>query len=169
MDEAKTLILQYPNTKDKEADNEAGTLIYHSFNGLNINELLLTGCWVQIPHGLDECCDLEFSICAEDEDFFLADGVNVAIQQILVEHLHDDNEPDEQPENVGQAVSFTNDPLHQCLECKLSYSWCHLQRALQAMVFVLPVSIALNVFEELLRECAALLPMSLHCDLKNSK
>ena len=90
------IILLYPNTEDKEAENEAGTLIYHSFNGLDINELLLTGRWVQVPHWLDEYCDLEFSIRAEDEDFFLADGVNVAIRQILVEHLHDDDEPDDQ-------------------------------------------------------------------------
>jgi len=91
------VLLLYPNGEDFANEVEGGALVsmFHSNNGTDMQELVDTGRWVDVPQWLAPFCELHEQILWQ-EKFFLADAVNVSIRQLYVEHIRDEQEPAEE-------------------------------------------------------------------------
>ena len=92
------ILLLFPDGEDYASEMEGGVLVsthHHANNGMDLQELVDTGHWVDVPQWLEPFCELHEQIL-EQEKFFLANAMNVLIWQLYVEHMQDEQEPAEE-------------------------------------------------------------------------
>jgi hypothetical protein len=109
----------YPDVTDAVHLNAGGDLVHRGFAGVNVDDLISSGQWVEVPYCLDELCDIQW-MYQEREDYFLADAMGWVTRKMVVEHFLLDSKENENGTNIqNQCVLHL---LSYCINAWNKYS-----------------------------------------------